>query len=267
MTPEEVAAAADAWIWVPEAATPVETGEYLLVRFPDWFEHPAALLRFEPTREPAVVLDEVLSVARDLGVDRTVVWVRLGAGERLDGLIEARGGVRDEVLDVLALDLTEGLPEIPPASQDLTLHWTTELPVVRDAEEVSSRVFGGTVPPGEELAAAVERDRAAIARGDGGTVVAYREGRPVGFGGISVVDGVARLWGGGVLAEERGRGVYRAILAQRLRYGLAHGATMALVKGRVETSGPILRRAGFTPYGQEWSYLVPLTGRPDAAPG
>jgi hypothetical protein len=33
---------------------------------------------------------------------------------------------------------------------------------------------------------------------------------------------------------------------------------MALVKGRVETSGPILRRAGFVAHGQERSYRVPL---------
>ncbi len=32
--------------------------------------------------------------------------------------------------------------------------------------------------------------------------------------------------------------------------------TMALVKGRVQTSGPILRRAGFGVYGQERSYRI-----------
>jgi hypothetical protein len=33
---------------------------------------------------------------------------------------------------------------------------------------------------------------------------------------------------------------------------------MALVKGRIETSGPVLRRAGFEVYGQERIYAVPL---------
>jgi hypothetical protein len=33
---------------------------------------------------------------------------------------------------------------------------------------------------------------------------------------------------------------------------------MALVKGKVDTSGPILRRAGFASYGQEPLYAVPL---------
>ena len=33
---------------------------------------------------------------------------------------------------------------------------------------------------------------------------------------------------------------------------------MALVKGKIDTSGPILRRAGFAAYGQEPIYDVPL---------
>ena len=89
-------------------------------------------------------------------------------------------------------------------------------------------------------------------------VVAYSGGEPVGSGGIAMADGVARLWGGAVRQEARRQGVYRAILAARLRYGAAHGATMALVKGRIETSAPILRQAGFAAYGQEIMYRVPL---------
>ena len=77
------------------------------------------------------------------------------------------------------------------------------------------------------------------------------DGEPVGTGGITIADGVGRLWSGSVLEQHRGRGVYRALLAARLAYAVAHGCTMGLVKGRVETSGPILRRAGFEVYGQE----------------
>ena len=90
-------------------------------------------------------------------------------------------------------------------------------------------------------------------------VVAYVDGAPVGSGGLSMADEVARLWGGAVLEAARGQGVYRAILGARLTYGVAHAATMGLVKGRVQTSGPILRQAGFAAYGQEISYRVPLT--------
>jgi hypothetical protein len=38
-----------------------------------------------------------------------------------------------------------------------------------------------------------------------------------------------------------------------------HGATLALVKGRVLTSAPILLRAGFADYGEERCYWLPVT--------
>lgn len=39
---------------------------------------------------------------------------------------------------------------------------------------------------------------------------------------------------------------------------LSYGVTMALVKGNVTTSGPILRKAGFAAFGEETIYAVPL---------
>jgi GNAT superfamily N-acetyltransferase len=124
---------------------------------------------------------------------------------------------------------------------------------------VGVTVFGGSMPPKERLAEEAERDGATVRAGDGGIVVAYVDGAPVGSAGVAMACGVARLWGGAVLEAARGQGVYRALVAARLKYGVTHGATMGLVKGRVDTSGPILRRAGFAAYGQETSYRVPLT--------
>jgi GNAT superfamily N-acetyltransferase len=114
------------------------------------------------------------------------------------------------------------------------------------------------MPPEERLVEEAKRDAATVASGDGGMVVAYADGEAVGSGGIAVADGVARLWGGAVRQEARRQGVYRSILDARLRYGAAHGAAMALVKGRIQTSAPILRQAGFAAYGQEIMYRVPL---------
>jgi hypothetical protein len=61
-----------------------------------------------------------------------------------------------------------------------------------------------------------------------------------------------------VVPAARGQGVYRAVLDARLSYAVTHGATIALVKGNVATSGPILRKAGFTSFGQEPIYDIPL---------
>ena len=43
-----------------------------------------------------------------------------------------------------------------------------------------------------------------------------------------------------------------------LELARAHGATLALVKGRVETSGPILLRSGFAAYREERCYWLPV---------
>ena len=69
---------------------------------------------------------------------------------------------------------------------------------------------------------------------------------------------MAQLWGAVTLREYRRRGSYRAVLAERLRMAREHGAALALVKGRVETSGPILLRAGFADYGQERCYWLSI---------
>ncbi|MGH3169964.1 MAG: GNAT family N-acetyltransferase [Trebonia sp.] len=141
---------------------------------------------------------------------------------------------------------------------DVELRWVTDIATARDGAGIDVAVFGGSIPPNDRLAVNAKQGGTSVPAGEGGSAVAYSGGKPVGSGGVTMTDGVARLWGGGVLAAARSQGVYRAVLGARLEYAVAHGATMALVKGRVETSGPILRRAGFAAYGQELIYKVPL---------
>ena len=99
---------------------------------------------------------------------------------------------------------------------------------------------------------------AALSTGEGFRVLGRIDGRAVSTGGCTIVDGFTRLWGAATLDADRGRGVYRAVLAERLRQSAARGAATALVKGRVSTSAPILARAGFTRYGEERGYRLTL---------
>jgi hypothetical protein len=263
LSADKVVAASNAWTWVPDNATTASTEEYLLVRFPDYFDHPLELLRFSPSGQSgaalATTVETVLGRARQFGLSDLYWWIKLDSPPEVADLLGARGGTVDETLDVLAVDLRPGTPPILPPAADVELRWATEVATHRDGTQVGVTVFGGSMPPEERLAEEAKREAASVKAGDGGMVVAYIDGAAVGSGGLSMADGVARLWGGAVLETARGRGVYRAILAARLTYGVAHAATMGLVKGRVETSGPILRQAGFAPYGQEISYRVPLT--------
>ena len=258
LSAEKVVAASNAWSWIPDNATTEVTEEYLLVRFPDYFEHPLELLRFSPAEATPAAVDTVLDRARRFGLPDLHWWLRLGSPPEVADLLAARGATVNETLDVLAVDLTHGAPELLAPAREVTLRWATDVSTLRDGTQVGVTVFGGAMPPEDRLVEEAKRDSATVASGDGGMVVAYCDGEPVGSGGIAMAEGVARLWGGAVCPEARRQGVYRAILGARLRYGATHGATMALVKGRIQTSAPILRQAGFAAFGQEIMYRVPL---------
>ncbi len=262
---ESVLAASNAWAWVPDNAVTVETDEYLLVRFPDYFDHLLELTRFSPAGRVEDAVAMVLDRAREFGLPDLYWFARLDGPAAVPEILAARGATVAETLDVLALDLRPDGPDeagwagAPTrATRGVELRWQTDIAIARDAAVLGAEVFGGSVPPDERLAENAARDRAAVVSGEGGTVVAYAGGMAVGVGGVTMVGDVARLWGGAVAEHARGRGVYRALLRARLTYAAAHGGTMALVKGRIETSGPILRRAGFVVFGQEKIFRVPL---------
>jgi len=259
LTAESVSAAFDRWIWIPEDATVIETDEYLLVRFPDWFFRPAELLRLRPAagRDLLALLEEILEQARAIGTPRLSAWVRLDAPVGLEAALVARGGICEETVDAFALDLSGGVPDLNPAG-GAELRWMSDLSTARDEHRVEVEVFGGSMPPEDRLARDAETEARDHREGRGGRIVAYLDGEPVGCGGIVIAGQDARLWGGAVVERARGRGIYRAVLAARLAYAVEQGAAMALVKGRVDTSGPILRRAGFEVFGQERCYLLPL---------
>lgn len=262
---ERALAASAAWVFVPAGAPRVETDEYLLVRHPDWTERPVQLAWTRPGRPIHEILDEVLEQARSM-VDPSVPasaevawWVRLDAPDGLEEALVAHGARPDETVDVLARSLEDAgddEPSLDPA--DVELRWSDDLAVFADAVHLAAEVFGGSATDRAVLEATFPGEAAKVRSGGGGAVVAYLDGRPVGSGGLSIAGPDARLWGGVVLPDARGRGVYRAVLAARLEYARWAGADLAIVKGRVQTSGPILRRAGFAAFGQERSWLLPI---------
>ncbi|WJV50317.1 GNAT family N-acetyltransferase [Streptomyces flavofungini] len=64
----------------------------------------------------------------------------------------------------------------------------------------------------------------------------------------------AGLWGGGTVAEWRGRGIYRALIAHRARIAADHGVRHLQVDAS-DQSRPILRRLGFTELGTTTPYV------------
>ena len=248
---ERVRAAAARWIYVPVDATEVTTDDYRLTHYPDYTS-----VQWSATGRPvAEVLEEVLAHAREAGRPSLRWWV----DER------TRPGDTEEQLHALGLRMVERL-------EVLALPVDTELPVPDDV-----RVVSVTDRAGLELAARIQAEvfdmsplsdahlddllRSVTLPESERLVrcyVAYVDGEPVGSGGGTVDGDALRFWDGSVLPGHRGRGAYRALVARRLVDARSTTADFALVKAVDDTSAPILKRLGFTPYGEQRCWSVAL---------
>jgi hypothetical protein len=254
-----VLAASNEWTWVPDGAPHVRNDDYLVVAYPDYFLTRTSARVFGSDREPAELADEIVAIARGWGRDR--LWWRVSDLTRPSGLeaeVLRRGAAVDDRMDVLALPLVQHLPDlgVPP---DVDVQRVTDEQGLRDLYVVSNDAFGGEEPTREQLDEALREIESGTDGDVGGRFVAYVDGRPAGTGGWTLVGEVCRLWGGCTHGELRGRGAYRAVLGARLAVARAAGATLALTHGIVDTSSPILRRAGFTRYGEERTLALDLS--------
>jgi GNAT superfamily N-acetyltransferase len=287
-TAAAVLQAAAEWVWVPPDAKQVVTGEYQLIAYPQYFQHPTQVAWSASERPTGDLIDEVAAHVRDWGRDSFYWWVRADTRPAdTEAILRARGATLAETVHVLAYDLAVGLPDLGVPG-GLTGPAFANLPLVaRRGPAASPAALGGLAGVRAEVvtderallasdlvnaevwdehrdwsaadvAAELAEIRASLAAWSDFRVVVYADAEPAAAGGCGLVGDVARLWGAGVRARFRGRGIYRVLLAARLALAREHGATLALVKGRVETSGPILRRAGFTGYSEQRSYCLPV---------
>jgi GNAT superfamily N-acetyltransferase len=93
--------------------------------------------------------------------------------------------------------------------------------------------------------------------------IAYSGEKPVGFGRVTVSQGsqFAGLWGGSVLPEFRGRGIYRALLTARIQHASRFDSVRYFRVDALPTSRPILERYGFTRLGSTWPANLLATDR------
>lgn len=252
--------AALAWSYAPPGCPEVRTEDFLLVARPAAWDHPTVVSRIDSARSAAEVIEEIMAAAAGLGRTQVTFWTHPGTRPAdLVAHLLAQGAVPDEQMAVLARPLLDpaGRPDLPDLAvpADVQVRPALDLGVLRDHDRVGAAVFGGATGTDADLLAGHHDD---LTRGVG--FVAYRDDLAVAAAGLTVRDGAARLWGGATLPTARRTGAYRALLACRLQVGADLDAPMALVKARVATSAPILRRAGFAQHGEERSYLL---GRPD----
>jgi len=265
-TPRRVRDAAIAMEWRPDGAIEVLTDDYRLIRYPDWALDPAfpaaQVTRSRAGRTPRPadeVIDEVAARVRRWGLPGVAWWVSSATRPPdTEETLCARGGKQIDAVQILARELGGGLPDLDVPA-DVSVELVTDERTFRAASGVAVRGWGRREPAAAALARELTEVIRDLASWSSFRVVAMIGQEPASAGGCTLRGEVAQLWGAVTPREYRRRGSYRAVLAERLRLAREHGAALALVKGRVETSGPILLRAGFADYGQERCYWLPIT--------
>jgi len=261
-TAQRVLDAAAEMEWVPEGAIELRADDYRLIRYPDVVLDPtfrAAQVTWSRTeRALEEILGEVAIHIREWALPGVAWWI--SAATRPAGTeqaLSARGAELIDAVQVLAREIGGGAPELD-VPDDVVVELVRDERTFRAASAVTVRGWERAEPDEVELARQLDEVIGDLATWSSFRVVAFIGHQPVSTGGCSLAGEVAQLWGAVTLPASRGRGSYRAVLAERLRLAREHGATLALVKGRVLTSAPILLRAGFTDYGQERCYWLPI---------
>jgi GNAT superfamily N-acetyltransferase len=254
--------AAAAMEWVPGGAVELRTDDYRLIRYPDVVLDPtfrAAQVTWSRTTRPLdEIIEEIAAYARVWGVPGVAWWISAATQPSdTEEALRARDAELIDAAQILARELGD-LPQLD-VPDDVVVELVQDERTFRASSAVTVQGWGRTEPDEAEFARQLAETLASLDRWSSFRVVALVDDVPVSTGGCTLADDVAQLWGAITLPASRGRGSYRAVLAERLRLAREHGATLALVKGRILTSGPTLLRAGFADYGAERCYWLPIS--------
>jgi len=189
-------------------------------------------------------IDEQVRFFHGLGHD--FQWFVYGHDTPLDlvARLRDRGFARHSDETVMVRDVAAAV-EVPALPAGVQIRRLRKPAQVADALSVQEAVWGTEQIP------FLTRwlTRLITERPEEGVVLVVYEGeRPVGsaWSTLHPGDAFVPLFGGTVLPDARGRGLYRAMVAERVRAAAANGAELALVDAGPE-SAPILARLGFTP--------------------
>ena len=262
-TTQRVLDAAAAMEWVPGGAIELRTDDYRLIRYPDVVLDPtfrAAQVTWSRTARPlGEVIDEIAVHARGWGVPGVAWWISAATEPAgTEEALRARDAELIDAVQILARELDGGLPQLDVPDK-VVVELVQDERTFRASSAITVQGWGRPEPDEAELARQLDETLANLATWSSFRLVALVDGEPVTTGGCTLAGEVAQLWGAITLPASRGRGSYRAVLAERLHLAREHGATLALVKGRILTSGPTLLRAGFADYGEERCYWLPVS--------
>lgn len=234
---------------VPRGARGDYPGSELIDR-PDWFQIITPSFRQGGLNEVSfaqidddidAVIDATLARYESLGL--RFRWV-ITPDTRPADLAERlkRRGMKEERTALMVAALDELRIDPPP---DITV----SLVDASNAEAyVATNAAGWDVDPAPMLE--FHRHLLATPNNPNHCFIAEQGGQPVGAANYAALGRSAYFMGGVVLPEFRGRGVYRALLAARLRHAAARGLKLVTTQARLTTSAPILAALGFHKLGE-----------------
>ncbi|WP_309127539.1 hypothetical protein [Microbacterium sp.] len=249
---DDVLRASAAWVWFPRGCEQ-HRAELQLVRYPARFGGGVKASQVDSALDAAAVLDHAIEQTRSWGESRLTFWTNASDRPDLEAELRRRGAEHIDTVAVLARPVA-GDPIDVPAGVSAEIVRTVDQ--VREVDAINVPVWEQEPLDEDGLRDEHAEVTTGLIEGQGARVIARIDGAAVSTGGCTMADGFVRLWGAATLPEARGKGAYRAVLAERLRIGAALGARTALVKGRVTTSAPILQRAGFEHLGDERGYTL-----------
>ncbi|WP_420031758.1 GNAT family N-acetyltransferase [Streptomyces sp. cg28] len=206
----------------------------------------------EDTADAAIA--EQVRLFRELGGEAEWKTYSHDRPADLPARLAAAGFVAEEPETLLVAE-TAVLPPDSPLPEGIRLMPVTEEAHIALVEAVHARAFDN------ESSHIAHQIRQQLAN-DPDTVpavLALHGDEPVSAARLELNPGTdfAGLWGGGTVPEWRGRGIYRAVVAYRVRIAAERGYPYMQVDA-TEYSRPILERLGFQALGTTTPYLLPM---------
>ena len=195
-------------------------------------------------------------IARDQGKSAVAWWIAPRHDELASGL-EHLGLTNTDTPGFEAVETAMALDH-EPAGGPVNAVEVRSVETLEDfaaAEDVVEQAFGLPVMSEEENRRLFADYSAS--RNTSREYIALVDGRPVGAAFAVAGRAAVNLFGGGVLEEARGRGVYRALTMARWDEAVERGTPVLTVQAGRQ-SRPILERLGFEPFEQARMFVDTL---------
>ena len=162
-------------------------------------------------------------------------------------------GFTPEDTETLLIGEVERLPHDGPLPDGIELREVTDEAGIAAMGRVNLEGFGETASEafGERVLKEIREGRTRL-------VVAFAGDRPVSMGRVEFYAGTefGGLYGGATVPDWRGKGIFRAVVAQRTRWA-AEAGHRYLQTDASDDSRPILERLGFVPVGTTTPFIHP----------